>query len=410
MNWGLVNAYPEFDDQHRLVQVVVTVNDITEQKLIEASLRKSEAKYRLLHESMRDAFASTDMQGRIVECNPAFRAMLGYSSDELQRLTYTEITPSQWHEIEQRIVVEQILPRGYSDLYEKEYIRKDGTLLPVELRVVLTLGEDKRPAGMWAIVRDLTERKRVEKSLYQAKNELEEKVAERTADLRYINQLLRDLTASLVTNEDEERLRIAQLVHDSIVQTLSLARFKLGPTAQALDGAGLRNESTAVEQIRNLLKDAIGQCRLLVSDLAPPILYEVGLLPALQDLALRLSQENAVAISVHVAAPPPQLDRKRRGLLFQCTRELLLNGIKHAETFSFEVRLSGTADSITVLVEDHGQGFDVRSLHARRKRPGHGFGLFHIRQRVEGLGGSMEVQSERKKGTRITLRIPIHDA
>jgi PAS domain S-box-containing protein len=93
-----------------------------------------------------DAVAAVDMDGRIVEWNPAFEAMLGYSGDELLRLTYRDITPERWHQLEEKIVAEQVLVKGYSTVYEKEYRRKDGTVFPVELTTYL-LREDDHPRG-----------------------------------------------------------------------------------------------------------------------------------------------------------------------------------------------------------------------------------------------------------------------
>ena len=92
-----------------------------------SKLSAAEAKYRHLHESMADAFVSTHMAGDILEYNRAFQGMLGYSDQELQKLTYKDLTPPQWHAAEAEIVKDQILPRGYSDVYEKEYRKKDGT-------------------------------------------------------------------------------------------------------------------------------------------------------------------------------------------------------------------------------------------------------------------------------------------
>lgn len=123
---------------------------------INKELLKSEKRYRTLHESMRDAFVSVDMQGRTLDFNNAYLQMLGYTEAEIRGLTYVDITPSRWHESEAKIVAEQILPRGYSDVYEKEYRKKDGTIIPVELRTVLIKDETGRPAFMWAIVRDIT--------------------------------------------------------------------------------------------------------------------------------------------------------------------------------------------------------------------------------------------------------------
>lgn len=133
--------------------------DITERRQMEEALRISENKYRRLHESIMDGFIQTNMDGRITECNYSFTQMLGYTFEELSKLTYFDLTPKKWHEFESKIVQEQILPQGYSQVYEKEYIRKDETMLPVELRKFLIKSDDNESLGMWALVRDITHRK-----------------------------------------------------------------------------------------------------------------------------------------------------------------------------------------------------------------------------------------------------------
>ena len=141
---------------------------VTNQKQAEAALRFSESKYRKLLESMRDGFAYVNMIGVIRESNESFRRMLGYSSEELSHLTYNDITPEKWHDYENKILVEQIFARGYSEVYEKEYIKKDGTVFPVELSATLVKNELGKNEGIWAVVRDITERKLVEKTLKEA--------------------------------------------------------------------------------------------------------------------------------------------------------------------------------------------------------------------------------------------------
>jgi PAS domain S-box-containing protein len=142
------------------------------QRQVETALRASEAKYRKLRESMRDAFVSVDMSGRIRDCNESFCRMLGYGMEELLALTFVDITPADWHPFEAEIIEEQVLSRGYSDTYEKEYRRKDGTVLPVELRIFLIRDDDGQPSAKWAIVRDITERKRAEAALQESQEEL----------------------------------------------------------------------------------------------------------------------------------------------------------------------------------------------------------------------------------------------
>ena len=116
-----------------------------------------------LYESMTDGFGYTDMHGRFVESNESYRQMIGYSEEELARMTYRDFTPEKWHAFEQETVIRQLLAHDASEVYEKEYRHKDGRIFPVELRAFLVRDERGRAEGMWAIVRDLTERKRAEK-------------------------------------------------------------------------------------------------------------------------------------------------------------------------------------------------------------------------------------------------------
>jgi two-component system, cell cycle sensor histidine kinase and response regulator CckA len=135
---------------------------IRRRKQAEEALAESEKKYRELYENLRDGFAAVSPEGKITEFNPAFAEMLGYEAEELYRLTYEDITPKRWHVMEAEIIRTQVFERGYSDVYEKEYVRKDRTILPVEVRTHLIPDGRGGHEGMWAFVRDISERKRVE--------------------------------------------------------------------------------------------------------------------------------------------------------------------------------------------------------------------------------------------------------
>ncbi len=189
-----------YDPQGNPMDYVGSWSDITERKKNEESLRFFQDRYRTLYESMMDAYTSVDMDGRIKQFNWAYLHMLGYATEELQKLTYQDLTPKKWHEIEAEIIAQQVIPRGYSDIYEKEYIRKDGTVLPVELRTVLMRDGVGIPSGMWAIVRDISERKRSEKALQESEQRYRELLDSSLQgvvvfqDMRivYVNQTLLD--------------------------------------------------------------------------------------------------------------------------------------------------------------------------------------------------------------------------
>jgi PAS domain S-box-containing protein len=143
-----------------------------QRRISEEELRKSEFRFRRLHTSMRDAFVQVDMSGRITDWNAAYQEMLGYTAEDLPRLTNEDLTPQRWHAFESDVVTKEVLPNGQSRVYEKEYIRKDGTVIPVELRTFLIRGEDGSPEAMWAIVRDITDRKRALDRLRRSQVEL----------------------------------------------------------------------------------------------------------------------------------------------------------------------------------------------------------------------------------------------
>ncbi len=205
------------DESGKPVAMVGVSTDITEQQIAEETLRASEERYRRLHESLLDAFVLVDMAGSIRECNPAYQEMLGYSAEELRQLTFVDLTPARWHEIEARIVAEQIIPDGHSEVYAKEYIRKDGTVFPVELRTFLIRDKNGQPEAMWAIVRDVTERKMTEERM-----QLAQQIFDNASEAIFVSDLqgnLLDVNAEacrLAKYTREEMLRLRNV--DIVVQ------------------------------------------------------------------------------------------------------------------------------------------------------------------------------------------------
>jgi len=156
------------EDNTNTIEILCVGNEITEKKKVELALIESEQKYRQLYESLMDGFAKVDLGGKIIDCNNAFLEMVGYSKDELLTLTYKDITPKRWHEFERSLLNEQFFKLGYTQQYEKEYVRKDGEIISVELRTYLSFKENLGVTGMWAIIRDITQRKRAEIELVKS--------------------------------------------------------------------------------------------------------------------------------------------------------------------------------------------------------------------------------------------------
>ncbi len=125
--------------------------------------KESEEKYHNLYDSFRDGLLMADMQGHILDANQSYAAMLKYGKEEITKLTCQQLTPEKWKKSEEEFLNDLVAKRSDSVEYEKEYIKKDGTIFPVSQKVWLIKDEQGYPLGMWGIVRDVTERKKAQR-------------------------------------------------------------------------------------------------------------------------------------------------------------------------------------------------------------------------------------------------------
>lgn len=217
--------YLPIKNDEQIERVAVIIRDMSERKRFEEAIRRSEKRYRGLFENMPDGLFAAHSDNKVCEANEAFRNMLGYSHDQLFSLTYRDITPEKWRALEETIMIQQVLTRGYSDPYEKEYIRNDGTVFPVELRTHLLRDERGNASGIWAFVRDLTDRKKVETAL----RESEEKFR-RSFELGLIGMAITSPTKDILEVNSEickilgyERTELLQLTWSGLTHPDDLA-------------------------------------------------------------------------------------------------------------------------------------------------------------------------------------------
>jgi len=159
-----------------------------ERKKAESARLTLEKQYAELHENMRDGSVRADLDGKIQNFNIAFQKMLGYSEEELYGKTTRDITPKKWHSFETDTVETQVKTNGYSELYEKEYIHRDGRIIPIECRTYLQKDENDEMVGYWGIVRDITSRKQSEEALKESEEQYRD-LFENANDLIWLSDL-----------------------------------------------------------------------------------------------------------------------------------------------------------------------------------------------------------------------------
>jgi PAS domain S-box-containing protein len=222
-------------------------------------------------------------------------------------------------------------------------------------------------------------------------------------ELRGYQAQLRSLASELSLAEDRERRRISMELHDGLGQALSMAHVKL-----EMLGAVERNAESAemLEEARRLIDQAISDTRLLTFELSSPILHQVGLVPALQQLCEDMAQQYGGRFYVEEDERPKPLSSERRMVLFRCVRELLINVAKHADAGEAKVSVTTDAHRLQIGVEDNGIGFATSQI-GRSITPSGGFGLFNIHEYLSHLGGSMQIQSVPGQGTRVLVTAPL---
>ena len=361
-------------------------------------------RYGFLAESMRDAFVSVTMTGQITQFNEMYRAMLGYDREELATKTYVDLTPDEWHEFEANLVTSQVLPTGHSEIYEKEYRRKDGTVFPVELRTTLLRDADGRPQEMWAIIRDITERKCREGELLQARRAAEEANRAKSAFLAAMSHELRTPLNAI--------LGFSEILRDGILGDLNVQQ-RQGVTNIEENG---RHLLTLITDLLDFSRIEAGRMDL---DLTPVDLDELcqASLNLVRDAALK--KQLAVSHPRH-QSPPTMLTDPRR--LQQILVKLLDNAVKFTPDgggIGLEVTSDAKRQEVRFTVWDTGIGIapdDLEQLfkpfvqldsRLARQHEGTGLGLILVARLTELLGGAVTVASEPGVGSRIVVTLPL---
>jgi len=259
--------------------------------------------------------------------------------------------------------------------------------------------------GFIKILRDETQRKQFEERLKASNEALEKRVGERTAAMETHQRQLRSLVAELGRSELRQRRILSTELHDNLAQLLAVCKIRTSAIeAAAPPNSPLRTDAGVV---KDGLQEAISYTRGVMADLRPDVLDEHDLTAALEWAAERMGR-HGLKVEVLDDGKPKPLHEELLGFLFQAVRELLWNVVKHARTTEALVRVERPDGSVRVTVEDRGRGFDPSKRPAPTEEGG--FGLFSIAERIDLLGGRVEIESARRKGTRVTLTAPLEPA
>ncbi len=228
------------------------------------------------------------------------------------------------------------------------------------------------------------------------RRQAEEQVRGGQAALRVTYDRIRDLGGRLLNAQETERARIARELHDDISQQMALVEIDLDLMARALPPGQEDLAREALERVQGVAKSVHD----LSHRLHPAKLRLIGLVAAVHGLERELSRGDCAVIVTHdnvPAALPPDVTL----CLFRVIQEALQNALKYSKASGVKVHLSGSSEGVTATIVDDGVGFDVAAAW------GKGLGLISMRERLEAIGGTLQIHSRPGEGTRLEIEVPV---
>ncbi len=241
-------------------------------------------------------------------------------------------------------------------------------------------------------------------SIHLQNEDLENRVAQRTLQIREGRRKIRFLLKKVISSQEEERRRVARDLHDTILQDVSAFLIQL-------DICRMRPELVTVEKIdemRQIVTRTIDNIHVVIKDLRPSLVDDLGTNASIKWLLDRHLAEKGIAYYLDVASPlTRRLPSELETTLFRVFQEAIINVARHAKAANVFVTIDAQRSKLEITIEDDGVGFDTHELMRQSADTGRGLGLLGMQERLSLVDGKMRIHSKPGEGTRICLQIPI---
>ena len=364
--------------------------EIEERNRTETALEISRRFTDNLVETANVMIVGLDAAGTVTIFNPAAERISGYTVSELHGKNWFELLvprdryPSVYDEYN------RLMQGGLPHIFENPIVTKDGRERFISWSNN-EIKENDQIAGILSFGIDITARRQAEK------------------DLQRYQQRLKAMASQLTIAEEKERRKIAADLHDHVGHSMALARMQLNGI---LDSSSDLERKILVNDISNIMLQALQDTRSLIFELSSPSMNELGLGAAISEwLEEQIEKRHGLKIEFSDNLTDElrkTLDQNMRALLFRNVRELLANVVKHAQAKKVVVRIREEINGVIIVIQDDGLGFDPDALKTKNLTDG-GFGLFSIQERMTDLGGSFDIQAKPGQGCRVVLTVPVEE-
>ncbi len=405
--WANVVITALRDKQGTLLGFAKVTRDLTERKIAETILRESEARYRRLVERVKDyAIFMLDAQGNILSWNAGAERLKGYKAAEIIGQHFSIFYPealraTKWPEYELKMATQE---GRFED--EAWRIRKDGSRFWANVVITALRDDNGELVGFSKVTRDMTERKQWEEQIQELNASLSQRVGELEQANRVIEDrtvILRNLSARLLTIQDDERRRIARELHESVSQELTAIKIMID---SVLLRGGLGDQTTKSLENGTLLAGRVLQSvRSLSHLLHPPLLDEAGLSSALSWFVQGFAERSNINATLDLRPRDfPRLSSEAETAVFRIVQESLANVYRHSGSAVANVEVEKHKTRVTIRVRDYGTGLPPDT--EKRLSSSIGVGIGGMRERVRQSGGDLTIKPA-SPGTVLEAWLPL---
>ena len=378
--WNCTLA-PLFDKHGETESLVFSLQDVTETQQAHQDLEEAARYTRSLIEASLDPLLTINVNGQIMDTNGATERITGLRREQLIGSDFSNYFTES-----------EKAKKGYEAVFRNGFVRdyplviKDvsGKTRDVLYNATVYRNKGGEIQGVFAAARDITKRKRAENKLRESQ------------------ERLKFLSSELISAQETERKRIASELHDSIASSLSAAILGLVRASRQLP-EGTKGHELITRAI-TMVQNTVEETRRMMNLLRPPMLDDLGLLPA---ITWFLDQYSAIysglAINKDIAVEDAEIPESMKIDLYRIIQEAFTNIAKHSNASAVELSLKKKDDVIELTIADNGQGFNPDAGPAA-KRGKSGLGLISMKERAELAGGTMLIQSIAGKGTTVCAR------
>ena len=375
-------------------KVVASLIDITSRKQTEENIKRSRDELQLIMDSVPAMIYYKDTKNRIIRANKTLAKSLKIPVKNLIGKTTEELFSRKQSENMKKDDEEVII----SGKTKKNIIQPDTTSDGIRWLITDKIpyrDKEGKVIGVISLSKDITKEKQIE-----------DKLQDYLKQIKQDRKNLKRLSKKLINVQEEERRKISVRIHDDIGQNIAALKINMSVIEEAISKNNIPKIKEKLTETKSLLNYTFDKLSKLSVDLHSSLLGDLGLLSAFRDYVSRYKKRENIDIDFEIVNFKKRLNKEMEIVIFRTVQEAFTNISKHACADNIYLRLENKKSKVLVLIKDNGKGFNLKNVKDLEEFD-KGLGLIEMRERIETIGGHLEVKSSLGEGTQVLIEIPL---